>query len=116
MKKLSPLFIAEVSANSIANHASPILNQPAIKHGIGRGSHMNKPAWKISDTRPRFFTITVLLFYISSSNQKLMPISINNSFSSVYLTTSLMLDEENKIRMLVDTNATMKTGNLDYNK
>ena len=106
-KKPSPPFIAEVSANSIANHASPTLNPLAIKHGICHGSHMNKPAWQISDTRPRFFAITVLLSYISSSNQKLMPISINNSLSSVHLTISLMLDEENKTRMLVDTDAAM---------
>ena len=45
-----------------------------------------------------------------------MPISINISLSSVHLNIGLLVDEENKIRMLVDTSAAMNTGNLDYHK
>ena len=45
-----------------------------------------------------------------------MPISINNSLPTIHLTTGLIVDEENKMRMLVGTGAAMNTGNLDYHK
>ena len=116
MEKHSPPFIAEISAHSITSHTSPAPNPSSIKHDTGRGSHINKPAWQTSNKRSRFFTITVLLSNISSPNQKLMPIPINNSLPSVHLTIGLIADEENKMRMLVDTGVSMITGNLDYHK
>ena len=75
-EKPSPPFIATVSAQSITSHTSLTPNPLAIKHGMGRGSYMNKPAWQTSDKRPHFFTITVLLSNISSPNQKLVPIPV----------------------------------------
>ena len=45
-----------------------------------------------------------------------MPISINNSLPSIYLNIGLLVDKENKIRMLVNTGTAMNTGNLDYHK
>ena len=43
-----------------------------------------------------------------------MPISINNSLPSVNLHLGLIEDEENKMRMLVNTGAAMNSGNLAY--
>ena len=43
-----------------------------------------------------------------------MPISINNSLPSVTLHLGLLEDEENTMRMLVDTRAAMNSGNLAY--
>ena len=45
-----------------------------------------------------------------------MPISINNSFLSVYLHIESITDDENKIRILVDTGAAMNTGNNAYHQ
>ena len=45
-----------------------------------------------------------------------MHISINNSLPSVHLNIGLLVNEQNKIRMLVDTGAAMNAGNLDYHK
>ena len=43
-----------------------------------------------------------------------MPISINNSLPSVSLILGIREDEENKMRMLVDTGVAMNTGNIDF--
>ena len=43
-----------------------------------------------------------------------MPIPINNSLSSVCLHLGSVEDEENKMRMLLDTGAAMNSGNLTY--
>ena len=43
-----------------------------------------------------------------------MPISINNSLPSVTLHLGLLEDEENTMRMLVNTGAVMNSGNLAY--
>ena len=43
-----------------------------------------------------------------------MPISIRNSFPSISLHISIPDNNENHIRILVDTGATMNKGNLDY--
>ena len=50
----------------------------------------------------------------SSNSKKPMPIGINNSLSSVSLILDILEDEENKIRMRVDTGAVMNTGNLSF--
>ena len=109
-------FIVKVPNNSINSYTPPTPTTSILKHSMGRGSHMHKLAWQTSNKRPRFFTISVLLSNISSPNQKSMPISINNSFPSVHMNIGLLVDEENKMRMLVDTSAAMNTGNLDYHK
>ena len=43
-----------------------------------------------------------------------MPIQINNSLPSICLHIGLIKDEENKIRMLLDTGSAMNSGNLNY--
>ena len=43
-----------------------------------------------------------------------MPIGINNSLPSVSLILGILEDEENKMRMLVDTGAAMNTDNFDF--
>ena len=106
----------DVPSNSITSQTPPVPPTSVLKHGLGRGSHVNRPAWHTSDKRPRFFTISVLLSNISSPNQKPMPISINNSLPSVHLNVGLLVDEENKMRMLLDTSAAMNTGNLAYHQ
>ena len=43
-----------------------------------------------------------------------MPIGINNSLPSVSLILGSREDDENKMRMLVDTGAAMNTGDIDF--
>ena len=43
-----------------------------------------------------------------------MSISIKNVLPSVCLNIGLIIDNENKMRMLVDTSASMNTGNAYY--
>ena len=43
-----------------------------------------------------------------------MPISIHNYLPSVNLHSDNLEDDENRIRILVDTEATMNTGSLEY--
>ena len=64
----SPPFIVDVPSNFITSQTPLASTTSVLKQGMGRGSHVNKPAWHISDKRPRFFTISVLLFNISSPN------------------------------------------------
>ena len=45
-----------------------------------------------------------------------MPISINNSLPSIYLYFGTITDDENKMRIRVETGAFMKTGNKDYHQ
>ena len=45
-----------------------------------------------------------------------MPIYINNSLPFVYLHFGTIADDENKMRIRVDTGAVMKTGNKDYHQ
>ena len=61
-----------------------------------------------------FFPILVSVFNISQAIKKPMPISINNSLPSVTLHLGLLEDEENTMRMLVDTGTAMNSGNLAY--
>ena len=121
-KNLALLFIPEISASSVTFSSPPpfISNTPlapsstAIKFILGRGSRINHPARQSNDKRLRFFTISALLAHLSSPNKKLIPISINNSLSSVYLNIGLIMNNENKNKMLVDTGAAMNTGNKDH--
>ena len=43
-----------------------------------------------------------------------MPISIDNSLFSIYLHIGLIMDNENKMRIFVDTSATINTVNTYY--
>ena len=51
---------------------------------------------------------------ISSSLKKPMPISIDNFFQSVNLHIGNPKDDENRMKMLVDTGGAMNTRSLDY--
>ena len=64
--------------------------------------------------KARFFPILVSVFNISQAINKPIPISINNSLPSVTLHLGLLEDEENTMRMLVDTSAAMNSDNLAY--
>ena len=119
-------FTPKVSTNSFTfgplppstKHTAldPVLSSSTIKHGLDRGSHINRLAWKLTDKRPRFFTISVLLSHLISPNIKLKPIFINNYFPSIYLHVSTIADDESKTRMLVDTSATTNTDNKAYHQ
>ena len=43
-----------------------------------------------------------------------MPLSINNSLPSTCLHLGLIDEEENKVRMLLDTSVVMNSGNMSY--
>ena len=43
-----------------------------------------------------------------------MPVGINNSLPSVSLILGILEDDENKVRMLVDTGAAMNMGNCRF--
>ena len=45
-----------------------------------------------------------------------MHISINNTLPSIYLNVGSIMDDENKMRMLVDTGVVMNTGNIVYHQ
>ena len=70
----STTFIPEVSANSITfvpppsfiNHTPLASSSSAIKHGLYRGSHTNRPAWHWNNKRHRF---PLFLFLILTSLQ-----------------------------------------------
>ena len=63
---------------------------------------------------PRFYDIFVCANNLSPSSQKPMPITINNYLPSICLYFSLIVDEENKTKMLLDTSAAVNFGNLSY--
>ena len=62
------------------------------------------------------FLISILLSHLSTPNKKVIPISINNSLSYIYLHVGTIADDENKMRMLVDTGAAINTCNKEYHK
>ena len=64
--------------------------------------------------RARFCAIFARVEHISPSTQKPMPIPINKSLPSVCLHLGSVEDEENKMRMLLDTRAAINSGNLTY--
>jgi len=38
------------------------------RHGLGRGSQINRPSWKTSDKRPRFIAICITVSNINFAN------------------------------------------------
>ena len=77
-------------------------------------STQTDPPFQSSIKKPRFSAIFACVNNLTSFSQKLMPIQINNYLPSIYLHLGLIEDEENKMRMLLDTGATMNSGNLNY--
>ena len=77
-------------------------------------STSNLPPHNSPIKRARFCSIFARVAHISPSAQKPMSIPINNSLPSVCLRLGSVEDEENKIRMLLDTGATMNSVNLTY--
>ena len=111
---LPPHSGSEPPASGTTNIPVPSSFSP--RHGLDNDSHINLPFWQNSDKRPRYFPISVIVSNINFSNKKPMPISINNSLPSVQLHVGTIASNENKLRMLVDTGATMNTGNKDYHQ
>ena len=64
--------------------------------------------------RARFCPIFVSVNTLSRATKRSMPVSINDFLPSFNLHLGLLEDEENTMRMLVDTGAAMNSGNLAY--
>ena len=62
----------------------------------------------------RWYAIFVYVNNVLSNPKKPMPIGINNALPSVSLILGSREDDENKMRMLVDTGAAMNTGDIDF--
>ena len=62
----------------------------------------------------RWYAIFVYVNNVLSNPIKPMPIGIQNSLPSVNLILGIREDEENKMRMLVNTGAAMNTGNIAF--
>ena len=77
-------------------------------------SSRNVPHHPNDDKRPKFHAIFARMTNISSSPKKPMHISINNSLPYVNLHLGNPEDDDNRMRILVDTEAVMNTGSLDY--
>ena len=78
-------------------------------------TEVDKPAQKNNNNKQaRWYAIFVHVNNVLSNPKKQMPIGINNSLPSVSLILSILEDEENKTRILVDTMAVTNTGNFDY--
>ena len=65
------------------------------------------------DKRPHFYVIISRMTNISSYPKNPMPISINNSLSSINLHIDNPEYIKNRIRILIDTGAAMNTGSLE---
>ena len=77
-------------------------------------STSNQPPHNSPIKRARFCAIFARVAHIFPSSQKPMPIPINKSLPSVCLHLGSVEDEENKMYMLLDTDAAMNSGNLTY--
>ena len=69
-----------------------------------------------NDKRPRFQTIFARMTSISSTPKKPIHISFNNSLQSTNLHIGNLEDDKNRMRILVNTEAAMNTGSLDYHR
>ena len=75
----SPSFTPEVSNNFatfdpppyFATHMPIAPSASIIKHGLSRGSHINRPAWQSNDKRSRLPPISVIFSNLSSPNKNL---------------------------------------------
>ena len=75
-------------------------------------NNTQKDSNKIKEAR--WYAIFVYVNNVLSNPKKPMHIGINNSLPSVSLILGIREDEENKMRMLMDTGAAMNTGNIDF--
>ena len=64
--------------------------------------------------RPHFFAIFACVSNISSSLRNPMSITINNYLISIHFPLGGKIDDDNRVRMLVNTGATMNSGHLNY--
>ena len=99
MRKTTP-------AEHTAVHSTSLLAN-ALTHTNPSSSNSNPIIERV-----RLCPIFVSVNNISQTTKKPMSISINNSSPSSNLHLGLLEDDENKMRMLVDTGATMNSGNL----
>ena len=79
-------------------------------------TNVDKPEQKKNNTNKeaRWCAIFVHVNNVLSNPKNPMPIGINNSLPSISFILGILEDEENKMRMLVDTGAAMNTGNFDF--
>ena len=97
-------------------HQTSTVDTTSTRHGLGRGGQINRPSWQISDKRTHCFAICVTVSNTNFSNQKLIPIAINKSFSSIKMLIGMLSDDENKMSMHVDTGTAMNTGDKTYHQ
>ena len=74
----------------------------------------NLPSHNSQFNRVHLCAIFDRVAHISPFTQKPIPNSINNSLPSICFHLGSVENEENKIRMLLDTGAAMNSGNLTY--
>ena len=76
----------------------------------------SKPQFSYHDgIRPRLFAIFTCVSNLTSTSQKPMPISINNSLSSVHFPSGKGKENaDDKMRLLVNTGVAMNSGNLYF--
>ena len=86
------------------------MDTTSTRYGLGFGGKIICSSWQPSDKRTRFFAICVTVSNIKFANQKPMPIAINHSLPSIKMLINMLLDDENKMIMRVDTGAAMNTG------
>ena len=109
---------AHVTSTRLKRNTAPT-EQTAVQSNsmlVNSFDHTNSSSFNYNPVvkKARFDHILVRVFNISQAIKKPMPISINNSLPSVTLHLGLLEDEENTMRMLVDTGAAMNSGNLAY--
>ena len=105
----NPTGKSDITANTNSIH----INTP---NSSRKRTEVGKPAQKNNNTNKeaRWYAIFVHVNNILSNPKKSIPIGIHDSLPSVSLIRGILKDEENKIRMLVDTGATMNTCNFDF--
>ena len=89
-------------------------NNLSVQPLASNSATSNPPPNNSPIKRARFCAIFARIAHISPSTQKPMPIPINNSLPSVCLHLGSVENEENKMRMLLDTDAAMNSASLTY--
>ena len=102
-----------VSLYTNSSHYNPSAHQNNLSVYTNL-SNSNPPANQSSIKKARFCAIFARVTHVSPSSQKPMLIPINNSLPSVCIHPGSVEDEENKIRMLLDTSTVMNLGSLTY--
>ena len=91
-------------------HQTLVVDTTSTRHGLGHGGQIYRSFWKTSDKRTRFFAIYITVSNTNLANQKRIPIAIKNSLPSIKMIIGMLLDDENKMIILVDTGVAMNIG------